>query len=185
VNETAVIHRVLSGDRAVFRVLVVRYQRPIFRFLASFRLSAAQREELAQEVFLRAYRHLDDFDSSRATFSCWLFTIAKNLAAHELARMSHRKEQVVEPLPEPTQDALAPPAVSQDVALEKAEQHALALRALAKLPQVFRNAVTFAYLHELSLEDIAAIEQCSVGTVKSRIFRGKQLLRQALARSED
>jgi RNA polymerase sigma-70 factor (ECF subfamily) len=185
VNEAAVIHRVLSGDRDAFRVLVVRYQRPIFRFLATFSLSPAQREELAQEAFLRVFRHLDDFDSSRATFSSWLFTIAKNLAANELARVSHRQERLVDPLPEPAQDAVTSPPLSQHAALEKAEQESLALRALGTLPLVFRNAVALAYLQELSLDDIAAIEQCSVGTVKSRIFRGKQMLREALARSED
>lgn len=182
-NEAAIIRVVLGGDREAFRILVVRYQRPIFRFLAAFRLPAAQREELAQETFLRAFERLGDFDAARSSFSSWLFTIAKNLAAHELGRMSYRQEQLVALLPE------APPAPSgaspgQHAALETAEQKSLALRALSTLPEIFRNAVAFAYLHELSLEDIAAIEQCSVGTVKSRIFRGKQMLREALARSE-
>lgn len=184
-NDTAIIRLVLAGNRDAFRILVVRYQRPIFRFLAAFRLSPAQREELAQETFLRAFEHLGDFDVSRGTFSSWLFTISKNLAGHELGRMSHRREQLVALLPEAPDAPSAAASPGQQAAFEIAEQQSLALRALATLPDVFRNAVAFAYLHELSLEDIAAIEQCSVGTVKSRIFRGKQMLREALARSED
>src|SRR5262249_42411616 len=133
-NDTAIICLVLAGNRDAFRILVVRYQRPIFRFLAAFRLPPAQREELAQETFLRAFERLGDFDASRGTFSSWLFTIAKNLAAHELGRMSHRREQLVELLPE------APPSVAaspgQQAALESAEQTSLALRALATLPDV-------------------------------------------------
>jgi RNA polymerase sigma-70 factor (ECF subfamily) len=180
-DDIAIIRQVLAGDRDAFRVLVVRYQRPIFRFLHSYRLSPAQREEIAQEAFTRAYQNLSRFDLTRATpFSSWLFTIAKNLAAHAWDRAAHQREQLVATLPEHAVDT-EPVAQAR---LENAERRSLVALALAGLPAAFRNAVVLSCLKELSLEEIAAIEDCSVGTVKSRIFRGKQLLRAALIETE-
>lgn len=178
-DEPALIRQILAGDRQAFRVLVVRYQRPVFRFLSTFRLTPAQREELAQEAFLRAFVNLPAFDFSKGTaFSSWLFTIVKNMAINQLGRASQENEQLVA-VPPDSDDLFESSSPA-----EQAQRRSLVQRALAGLPQVFRNAVAFAYLDELSLEEIAAIEKCSVGTVKSRIFRGKQLLRAALAGGE-
>ena len=69
-------------------------------------------------------------------------------------------------------------------ALETEECRTRVQRALQRLPEVLRSALVLAYLKELSLDDIATIERCSVGAVKSRIFRGKQLLRVELAETE-
>ena len=185
IDDAALIAQVRAGQRDAFRMLVVRYQGPMFRFLATFRLSAAQREELAQEAFLRAYRNLESYDASRAAFSSWLLVIAKNLALNEMAR-AHRREQPLQGLPEDSA-AFSPPAgqAGAHAELEGAERRSLLDRALSSLPEVFRSALVFAYIHELSLENIATIENCSVGTVKSRIFRAKQMLREALAQWEN
>jgi RNA polymerase sigma-70 factor, ECF subfamily len=69
--------------------------------------------------------------------------------------------------------------------LEKAERGRRVRKAIENLPDFLRGVLVLAYLKDLSMQDIAAIENCSVGTVKSRIFRGKQLLRATLAESEE
>jgi RNA polymerase sigma-70 factor, ECF subfamily len=74
------IRQTITGNRNAFRLLVVRYQRPLFRFLGGFGLGQAVAEELAQEAFLRAYRNLANYDAAKAKFSSWLFMIAKHLA---------------------------------------------------------------------------------------------------------
>lgn len=178
------IRQVLGGNRDAFRFLVVRYQRPVFRFLGGFGLEPAAAEELAQEAFLRAYRNLGSYDAGRATFSSWLFTIAKHLALNETARSRRRAPHVEcqESTTEPRARAAAP---SAHETLEKTERRQRVRRAIHKLPDLLRGVLVLAYVKELSMEDIAAIEGCSVGTVKSRIFRGKQLLRATLAKSED
>jgi len=182
------IRQVVSGNRDAFRMLVVRYQRPLFRFLGGFGLGQAVAEEVAQEVFLRAYRNLSKYDAAQATFSSWLFTIAKHLALNETARASHRA---------PHLDVSAGAALAMvevmgkdsrsgaHEAIEVEERRTRVQRALQKLPEVLRSALVLAYVKELSLADIAEIENCAVGTVKSRVFRGKQLLRTALAQTED
>jgi RNA polymerase sigma-70 factor, ECF subfamily len=173
------IRQVLGGNRNAYRLLVVRYQRPLFRFLGGMGFEAAAAEELAQEAFLRAYRGLSDYDPGKAKFSSWLFAIAKHLAQNEAARSHRRAPHVALP----TQMHAQSPSAQE--ALEKAERGRHVRRAIQRLPDFLRGTLVLAYVQELSMQDIAAIERCSVGTVKSRISRGKQMLRTMLAQSEE
>jgi RNA polymerase sigma-70 factor, ECF subfamily len=175
------IRQVLGGNRNAFRMLVVRYQRPLFRFVGGFGLVQAVTEELAQEGFLRAFRNLASFDPAKASFATWLFTIAKRLALNEVARAGHRAPHLeIDERHLPSADA---PSAQDD--LEQSERAGRVQRALQTLPETLRSTLLLAYLKELSLEQIAQIESCAVGTVKSRIFRGKALLRAALVNPEE
>jgi RNA polymerase sigma-70 factor (ECF subfamily) len=177
------IRQTLDGNRNAFRLLVVRYQRPLFRFLAGFAFDQAVVEELAQETFLRAYRNLAGYDTDKAKFSSWLFTIAKHAAMNEKARIHQRAPHLdVSTSEAELSDRHSVPGAHE--ALEAAERRSRVQRALHRLPEVLRSALVLAYLKELSMDDIAAIEGCSVGAVKSRIFRGKQLLRAELVKED-
>jgi RNA polymerase sigma-70 factor (ECF subfamily) len=178
------IRQIVSGNRNAFRMLVVRYQRPLFRFVGGFGLGQAVAEEVAQEAFLRAYKNLASYDPAKATFSSWLFCIAKHLALNETARSRHRAPHVDLSASEvDTMAAKGLPAAHE--VLETEERRMRIQQALQNLPEILRSTLVLAYIKELSMDDIAEIESCAVGTVKSRIFRGKQLLRAALARTED
>jgi RNA polymerase sigma-70 factor (ECF subfamily) len=76
-EDAHLVRQVLGGNRAAFRMIVLRYERPLFRFLGLLAFEAATAEDLAQRTFLRAYQALGGFDPQRASFSTWLFTIAK------------------------------------------------------------------------------------------------------------
>jgi RNA polymerase sigma-70 factor (ECF subfamily) len=176
------IGQTLSGNRNAFRLLVVRYQRPLFRFLGGFGLGQAVAEELAQETFLRVYRNLAGYDAAKAKFSSWLFTIAKHLAINEKARSSQRASHVdvANQADLPSRDSAWDP----HAASESSQRRGRVQRALQRLPDVLRSALILAYLKELTMDDIATVEGCSVGAVKSRIFRGKQLLRAELGKED-
>lgn len=174
------LRQVIGGNRNAFRLLILRYERPLFRFLAGFGIEQAVVEELAQETFLRAYRSLATFDSDKSAFSSWLFTIAKHLALNETARSFRRVPFV--PI---TEDAALVDAPSASTVLEHGERSSELRQVLETLPAALRSALVLAYLREHSLEEIADIEGCSVGTIKSRIYRGKQLLRLRLAGMEE
>jgi len=178
------IRQVLGGNRNAFRLLVIRYQRTLFRFLGGMGFEAAAAEELAQEAFLRAYRSLAEYDPGKAKFSSWLFTIAKHLALNEAAR-SHRRVPHLDWQEQGSEGELRAPSPSPQEALEKAERGRRVRQAIQKLPDFLRGTLVLAYLRELSMQDIADIESISVGTVKSRISRGKELLRATLAESEE
>lgn len=184
-DDRTLTSQVLAGNRAAFRLLVLRHQRALFRFLRTFGLSPAVTEEIAQESFLRAYRNLASWDPERASFPSWLLTIGRNLALHELERASHRKELQMEGPMEGDDGFDAPsPGDSVQHALEQQSRSTHLHEALDQLPALLRRALVLAYLREVSLEEAASIEGCPVGTIKSRIHRGKALLRAALAGTE-
>jgi len=166
-----------KGNKDAFRQLVLRYQRMVFSFLGKFLFQTQLVEDLAQETFLRAYRNIVDFDVEKgASFSTWLITIARNLAIKEKAREKRRGERPGSSM-EVTQDLFAQ---SPQGMLEKRSLYSKVQNAINKLPEKFHAVVVLSYLEELSLEEIAQIEECPIGTVKSRVFRGKQILRQIL-----
>ena len=89
---TDVLRRVLSGDTQAYAEIVARYERPLFGFLGRMGLPQARAEDVAQETFLRAWQHLGSFDPRRASFTTWLYTIARRLALNEAARTAARRE---------------------------------------------------------------------------------------------
>jgi RNA polymerase sigma-70 factor (ECF subfamily) len=177
-EESFLISQTLAGQKDAFLLLILRHQRSVFRFLGGLGFSGQTAEDLAQEAFLRAFRHLADFDPSRAKFSTWLFTMVRNLAANEAAR-AHRRHEERELESGPGLADAAPDPMQQAVASERQQR---LRQALGRLPEILRTALLLTRVEGLSLEEVAAIEDCAVGTVKSRVFRARELLRAALAK---
>jgi len=174
-DDDAVIQRVLRGDGAAFRVLVERHQDRLFGFLRRFLPGAADCEDVAQDVFLAAYRNLASYRPAAAQFSTWLLTIARNRCLNVLAK---RRPAVCAIPPEPI-DARTPEA-----ALAEAEFFRQLDTALAALPLEQRTAFVLAELQGLALEEVARIEGVPLGTVKSRVARARDKLRAQLAPAE-
>lgn len=170
-DDNAIIAQVLEGHTEAFRVLVERYQKPVLRMIGNMVYDRHQSEDIAQEVFLAAYRHLASFDRARSRFSSWLFTIARN---RSLNALKARRLALADGDTMPT--AVGDP---ETAAVEREYEAALD-RALAALPQDQRAAFVMAEIEALSYEDIARIEGVRVGTVKSRINRARQKLWLAL-----
>ena len=97
-DEHRVIQQVVDGETELFRILVERYQRSLFRFVASLVIDQHQSEDITQEVFLSAYRNLRRFDVRRASFSTWLFTIARNQCINWLHRKRPMPARVLRPV---------------------------------------------------------------------------------------
>lgn len=141
-----------KGNKNAFRVLVLRYQRMVFSFLARFLFQVQVLEDLAQEAFLRAYRHIADFNAEKgASFPTWLITIARNLAINEKAKEKRRREHpssfmnMVQTLSEEG---------PQDI-LEKSNLSSRVHNAINRLPEKFQTAVVLSYFDELSIKEIA------------------------------
>jgi RNA polymerase sigma-70 factor (ECF subfamily) len=176
-DDRRLVEQSAKSDMNAFRLLILRYQRMVFSYLGHFLFPSQVIEDLSQETFMRAFRNISDFDfGRRASFSTWLITIARNLAINERAKAMRRKEYLDGVL---DQDRSGDEHGPQQI-LEKRRLKARIHAAINRLPEQFHTAVVLSYFKELSLEEIAAIEGCREGTVKSRIFRGKQLLRQIL-----
>lgn len=166
-TDEALASRVAHGDELALRELLRRYERPLANFLHRH-TGGRDVEDLYQETWLRVVRHAGRFDSTRR-FSTWLFQIAVNLC-----RDWHRRAP-----PEP-QSADDEPAVAE---LERSDAAVDARRLLERLPAAQREVVVLRYYHDLSEEDVAAILDIPIGTVKSRMHQAIARL-STLVRSE-
>jgi len=180
-DDDFLVRQILGGNRDAFRLLVLRYQRPLFRFLGLLGFSPDAAEDLAQQTFLRVFRSLQSFDAQQSKFGTWLFTIAKRLAANERQRAYHHHER---PANDASVEATSPTSQPADPALIHERTHRLRA-AMAALPVALRSTFFLSQVNELTLDEVAAIEGCAVGTVKSRIHRAREQLRAALVDQED
>lgn len=166
----------LNGQTEAFEALVIRYQKPIFKFLLGLGINSAALEDVAQEAFLSAYIHLKSFDANKSQFSTWLFTIAKNKAINHMRKKTLKSffgfynESIEKLIPETVVDG----------ELEEQQRNDHILKAMSELSKDHRTVCVLYFFNELTIEQIAEIERCSLGTVKSRLFRAKQILKEHL-----
>ena len=172
-GERTLIERVLAGDVEAFRELVERHQRRVFLFVRNLVRLAPDAEDIVQEVFVAAFRKLDSYDAERSQFSTWLLTIARNRCLNHLQRPSVATSFCSE------FDVEARTAQPMDAVLSH-EMHARLDAALDLLPLEQRTAFVLAEIQELPYAEIALIEKVELGTIKSRVSRAKQRLREVL-----
>lgn len=164
------VTRAQRGEGKAFSELVGRYQDRIYRILVRLTRSEDDALDLTQETFLRAYQGLARWLPD-ALFSTWLFQIARNLAFDLLRRRKLVEFQSLEGY-----DAAAAPGLQPDAALEAAQRFRMLDAALAKLPHEHREIVLLREIEEMSYEEIAAVLDLSLGTVKSRLARARKAL---------
>ncbi len=176
--------RVKRGDRAAFVELVEKYKQPVMNLVYRTLHDATEAEDLAQIVFLQVYKSAQRYES-RAKFSTWLFTIARNLCLNEIRRRSRHpadslEEAHAEHEDQPRQqiedqsNVLPPEQLLHGELAQKIEE------ALAGLPENQRTAILLCRQEELSYEEIAEILGCSLSATKSLIHRGRETLKEKL-----
>ncbi|HEX4021605.1 MAG TPA: sigma-70 family RNA polymerase sigma factor [Acidobacteriaceae bacterium] len=166
------VEKVLSGDIAAFEGIVRRWQGPLINLAYRFCRDRARAEDMAQEAFLRAYRGLAKWRRD-AAFSTWLFALATNLYCSELRRI---------PTGMMSLDEIAEPRDfrAMDGGLEEEDRDQAVRRAVDALPQKYREALILFYFQEMDVPAAAQSLGLPAGTVKARLFRGRQLLRSKL-----
>jgi len=176
--DVELLHRAATGDEDAFGVVFERYQHVVYRFARAMTGSSDAAEDITQEVFVVLIRDLRRYAPERATLSTYLYGIARNLSRHRLRR-ERRWLACVSGLSCVSETHAADPFAG----MADAEVRDDVRRALGGLPVRYREVVILCDLHELSYADVAAILQISVGAVRSRLHRARQLLRQRLIRS--
>jgi len=174
-DELAAIGEVLRGNKEAFRLIVERYKGLIVRLSASFLGNREEAEEAAQEIFLRAYRSLHRFSLDRKLLP-WLYSIALNHLRSAYGRMRKREERTAAAEMELAAGGEADP---QRLALEDYERSALR-KAVDSLPPTLREVIVLYYYEEMHVETIGTILNIGTENVKSRLFRGRQKLRETL-----
>ena len=175
-DDREVVREVRRGDREAFGRLVERYQRRLFGVVLMMVREPAAAEEIAQDAFVRAYLHLDQYDDGRP-FYPWLATIAVRLSQNWLrahGRSVHREGTALDGAPEPAQPAPALEGLIED------EQSRRLWRAVAALSSGERTAVMLYYREEMPVRDIAQALGVTTGTIKTLLFRARRHLRSHL-----
>ena len=173
--DLADVRRVLEGDVSAFENIVRRWQSALVNLAFRICRDPQVAEELAQDAFLQIYRQLAKF-RGEAAFSTWVFAVSLNLF-----RSSMRRRK----LPMESLDTLTGLAGGQipHLRIEQQEREDLIRRAVAALPQRYRDAVIIYYFREMNLTETAAILGVAEGTAKAWLHRGRELLRRKFDRS--
>ena len=172
--DRAAVEQVLAGDIGAFAGIVHRWQRPLVNLAYRFCGDRGRAEDMAQEAFLRAYRALGQWRRD-AAFSTWLFALAANLYRSELRR---------NPPPAVALDRVAEPRDrgAQDGGLEERDAGEAVRQMVSVLPAKYREVLVLYYFHEMDIESTGRSLGISSGTVKARLWRGRELLREKLSR---
>ena len=178
-DESHLIHRSQKGDLAAFNELVECYQRQVYNLCLRLLTSAQAAEDATQEAFIAAYRRIDSFRGGN--FRAWLLRIAANASYDELRRQRRRPVASLEAAMAVQGATQAPSSAAgpEDEAL-RLELNVHLQSGLATLPADQRLAVILRDVQGLSYEELALVMRCSVGTVKSRIARGRARMREYL-----
>ncbi len=182
--DAALMLRARRGDRAAFTELVEKYKQPVMNFVFRTLRDEAESEDLAQNVFLQAYKSRARYKQT-AKFSTWLFTIARNLCLNEIRRRSrHPAESLEEAHAEhedqPRQQFEDRQVISAPDKLLHGELEKKIEEALAELPENQRSAILLCRQEDLSYDEIARILKCSLSATKSLIHRGRETLKEKL-----
>lgn len=180
VDDATLVVRIASGEHDAFEMLYERHKVPLFRTALALTRRQAVAEDLLQETFLRAFRHLDRIRlEPGASLRPWLHRILINLVYDRSARL---KRASIGPLDEATLRLAPQASASPERRTELRELEALVAAAVETLPFKQRIVVVLFYLHDMDLAEIAEIAGVPVGTVKSRLYYGRANLRRILER---
>jgi RNA polymerase sigma-70 factor (ECF subfamily) len=176
-DDAPLVDRLRRGEPRAFEDLVIGYQHRVFGVALRMLGNRAEAEELAQEVFLRAYRAIGEFRGD-AKLSTWLYAIASRLCLNRLSsgerRMARQGEE--------TLTRLASSEIGPAEELERSELEAALHRAIAELADERRIVIVLRDLEGLSYEEIAAALELEPGTLRSRLHRARMDLRDKLER---
>ena len=185
-SDETLMEVLVAGNKAAFEILVKRHKARLYSYLLRLLRDPTEAEEVAQEAFVRAYVHADKYRNI-AKFSTWLYTIATNLVRNRIRKLrsspkllslhwgrGEDEEEDREPIDLPD------PGDRPDRVLEKSEVQALVARGIEQIPVRYREAFVLREVNHFTYEEIAEITGLKLGTVRSRINRGRGHFREAM-----
>lgn len=186
----ALVRRCVSGDAAAWQEIVQQYHRRIYNICYRFSGSADDASDLAQEVFIKMYRTLSTYDTTRASFMTWVTTVTRNLLVDHFRKGKYdRVTDSLDATPGNQEEGLSlaeqleDQAASPEARVRSQETQKLVHEALKRLSPELREAVILRDLQDLDYKDIAKVLNVPEGTVKSRINRGRTELARLLQRT--
>lgn len=177
--------RVQEGDNRAYDMLVGRYKNRVYGYLFRLLGDGVEAEEFAQETFVKAYIHAEKYRTV-ARFSTWLYTIATNLVRNRVRNMKRRPAMVSLWSDEGNSESgrwieVKDESQRPDLDMEQKNLNSLIQQAIEKIPAKYRPSFVMREIEKLSYEEISATTGLKLGTVRSRINRGRSYFRKAIA----
>ena len=180
ISDEVLIKQFQNGDVRSFNQIVFRYKDRLIHFVNGFVHDIDKAEDLVQDTFMKLYTHKDSYREI-AKFSTWLYTIAGNLARTELRKLKRRKTYSVSSLSRDDREFIIQGTDDDPSAIHSTESLQKKIKtALVDLSVEFRTMIILRDIQELSYDEVSKIMNVPLGTVKSRINRGRLKLQESL-----
>jgi len=178
-TDAALVQRTLRGETAAYNVLVLRYQRQVYSLVYRMIGNAEDAGDLVQDTFLRAYGALASFRQD-ASFLTWLYKIASNLCIDQMRARKSKGALSLEVELEEGREPSADRTFSPEETVVRGAVSDIVHKAIMNLPERYRVVVIMRHLQGMSIEEIAEQLKLPSGTVKTHLFRAREMLRDRL-----
>mgnify|MGYP001480968369 FL=1 len=174
-SEKSLINLVKNGDKKAYEVLVLQYQDrlvySVYKFLKDYELA----QDIAQEAFVKAFKNIEKFRGD-SSFYTWIYRIAINTAKNFLSSKARSSEVYDDEIMELKLSESAVTTENPENILEAEELRTKMMEAIQSLPDDIRTTLSLREFDGLSYEEIAKVQNCPIGTVRSRIHKGREIL---------
>ena len=177
-TDKEIIERVKSGEKEAYDLLELKYQQRVINLISRFVKSHSDALDVSQETFIKAYRALPNFRGDSA-FYTWLYRIAVNTAKNHLTVQSRKitkSDYDVAEIEQIEGNMSLTEQTTPESLLAKDELQETILKTIENLPEDLKSAIMLREIEGLSYEGIAEVMECPVGTVRSRIFRAREMI---------
>ena len=177
-TDKEIIERVKSGEKEAYDLLVLKYQQRVINLISRFVKNHSDALDVSQETFIKAYRALPNFRGDSA-FYTWLYRIAVNTAKNHLTVQSRKitkSDYDVADIEQIEGNMSLTEQTTPESLLVKDELQETILKTIENLPEDLKSAIMLREIEGLSYEEIAEVMECPVGTVRSRIFRAREMI---------
>jgi RNA polymerase sigma-70 factor (ECF subfamily) len=180
-NEASLLKKARNGDKDAFNLMVIKYQPRIMSVLYGFLKTHSDAEDLTQQTFIKAWTNLDKFRGD-SSFYTWIYRITVNTSKNFLVSKKRKSELLNSDLSEEASYEIEPvETYSPEDLLQATQLQKVITETFDQLGEDTRTALTLRELDGLSYEQIADVVNCPVGTVRSRIFRGREVIDEAIS----
>ena len=180
-NDINIINLVKKGDSRAFDILVVKYQDrlvySVYKFCKDLELS----QDITQEAFVKAFRNIDKF-RGESSFYTWIYRIAINTAKNYFSNKSRGAETYNEDILDTALSDMSLNSDNPETLLAAEEMKDVVNQAFQNLPDEIRSTLSLREYDGLSYEEIAKVQNCPIGTVRSRIFKGRELINETFSK---
>ena len=180
-NDKNVISLVRNGDVKAFDILVIKYQDRLVYSVFKFCKDLVLSEDIAQEAFVKAFKNIDKFRGD-SSFYTWIYRIAINTAKNYFSNKARGAETYNEDILDSALSDISLNSDNPETLLVAEEMKDAINQAFQNLPDEIRSTLSLREYDGLSYEEIAKVQNCPIGTVRSRIFKGRELINETFSK---